>query len=156
MEIQINNQQRLVKISKKEIKSIVETILREETKKKFQNNFEISLNFVKDKKIKEINLKYLSKNSPTDVIAFALTEGKFKNIHPEVLGDIFISAETAVRQAKTYNQDLNQELILYLIHGMLHILKYDDIDPKKRKIMKEKEQDYLKKFKKLNIHLITK
>ncbi|MFC2140386.1 rRNA maturation RNase YbeY [Candidatus Auribacterota bacterium] len=151
MEIQINNRQRLVKLNQESIRTIVRTILKTETKKKYSDNFEISLNFVRDKAIQEINKKYLGKDSPTDVISFSMIEGELSSLYPDILGDVFISSETAIRQAQEYKFDLNSEMILYIVHGVLHLLKYDDIDPQKRKIMKRKERYYLKKFKLLKL-----
>lgn len=147
MQVQINSFQRRVKINKQAVSEITEKILRAEKKKDFREDFEISINFVNDRRIRAINKEYLGHDYFTDVISFALTEGEDTQFCPFALGDIFISIDTAQRQANLYETSLRDELLLYLIHGVLHILSYDDIDSENRKIMKRKENFYFKKFK---------
>lgn len=147
MQIQINSFQRRIKINKSNVCLVVEEIIRKEKQKDYRDDFEISINFVNDKRIRTINKQYLDHDCFTDVISFALSEGEDAFICPQVLGDIFISIDTAMRQAKMYNSSFADELLLYLVHGVLHILSYDDIEPENRKVMKKKENFYFKKFK---------
>jgi probable rRNA maturation factor len=101
---------------------------------------EITVSFVNDKLITKLNSKYLNSNSATDVLAFNLgsPNSKAKNI----FADIIISAETARRNSKIYKTTPAYELNLYSIHGVLHILGYNDHTPKELKIMREKETYY--------------
>ncbi len=154
MEIQINNRQKRINICQKTVKEVIERVIKNETKKHYRETFELSVNFVDDKEIQKINKAYLAKDTPTDVISFALTESAFSAVQPDVLGDIFISAQTAISQAQQYKTRLNHELLLYIIHGVLHILKCDDIDPGKRKIMQDKENFYLNTLKNLEEYLV--
>lgn len=133
---------------------------------------EITILFVNDGEIKRLNLRYLGKNNPTDVIAFDITEpfntefrklksyssasgGKTvkKNfIRANLFADIVISTDRAIANAKTFKTTPLYELYLYVIHGVLHILGYDDKRKIDRLIMR-KRQDYL--LKSLNLSPIT-
>lgn len=103
---------------------------------------EISLLFVDDDGIREINKKYLGRNYPTNVIAFSMTEGEFGDINPDILGDIIISVETAFRDAKSANIEFEEGLDYLMIHGILHLLGYDHETSKvDAKRMKKKEEE---------------
>ncbi|MGH7351161.1 MAG: rRNA maturation RNase YbeY, partial [Candidatus Methylomirabilales bacterium] len=69
-----------------------------------------------------------------DVLAFPQPQG-FASPGPHLLGDVVISVDTAARQAKAHGHSLNQELALLLIHGLLHLLGYDDSRPAARRRM---------------------
>lgn len=84
---------------------------------------------------------YLGKNCPTDVISFDISENK-----DEILADIIISTDTALRNAKIFNTVPIYELYLYVIHGVLHLIGYDDKRKKDRLIMQRKEEFLLKKL----------
>jgi probable rRNA maturation factor len=110
---------------------------------------EISLLFVDDNEIREINSRYLNRDYPTNVISFSLTEGEFGNINPNVLGDIVISVETAMKDADEAGIEFNDELEFLMIHGILHLLHYNHEDTSKDKAqkMKEKEQELFARLK---------
>lgn len=96
---------------------------------------ELSVTFVDDKKIKEMNKRYTNRNSITDVLSFGF-DGT-----PELMGDIYISLSQAERQKE---KDLLTELKLLTIHGILHLAGYDDDTVENIKTMRRKEQHYLK------------
>lgn len=106
---------------------------------------EISLLFVDNNEIREINKRYLNRDYPTNVITFSLTEGEFGNINPKVLGDIVISVETALKDAEEAGIELNEELEFLMIHGMLHLLNYnhENTNEDEVKKMEMKEQEVL-------------
>jgi probable rRNA maturation factor len=83
------------------------------------NDPEISVVFCDDPFIQALNLEYRGKNKPTDVLSFAQND-------PQVLGDIIISVPTAVRQAEAVGWPLENEIGLLGVHGLLHLLGYDD------------------------------
>ncbi len=98
--------------------------------------------FVDDEGIKDINNRYLNRNYPTNVIAFSMREGEFGDINPHILGDIVISAETALRDAEQENLPFEDELDYLMIHGILHLLGYDHEESESEsKRMKEKEKE---------------
>lgn len=102
---------------------------------------EISLNFVRDAEIRQLNRDYHGSDSYTDVLAFPLERSEKK-----IIADIVVSTDTAVRQAGEFNTSLRHEVYLYVIHGMLHICGYDDLAPGDRAVMRRKEREYLRKF----------
>jgi probable rRNA maturation factor len=108
---------------------------------------EISLLLVNDHQIREINKKYLKRDRPTNVISFAMTEGPFGGIHPEVLGDIIISVETAARDTLSGHIDFMDEVEFLLIHGLLHLLGYNhentDADTAEKMKKRERELFYM-------------
>lgn len=90
--------------------------------------------------IKNLNKKYFNKNTVTDVISFPLTDKFDKND----LGEIVVSLEEAVLRAKDYGNTWKEEFTLYLIHGILHLLGYEDSNLKNKKVMDQKQQEVLR------------
>jgi probable rRNA maturation factor len=90
---------------------------------------ELSLVIVDDAAIAEINRQYLHRPGPTNVISFAMREGQFAGVNPELLGDIVISAETARREAEAAGMPAEQRLVELLVHGVLHLFGYDHETP---------------------------
>lgn len=103
---------------------------------------EITICFINDSQIKELNLLYLAKDSPTDVIAFNNSDND-----REIFADIAISTDAALRNAGLFKTTPLYEVYLYIVHGVLHILGYDDSTVKQKKIMRKKEQFLLAKLK---------
>ncbi len=102
------------------------------------NTCQIQYIFCNDNTLLEINKKYLKHDSLTDIISF--------NYNEElgiIAGDIFISYERIVENAKTYHVSIRDELHRVIVHGVLHLLGYDDKTLKQKKIMREKENYYL-------------
>ena len=112
---------------------------------------EISLVFVDDEGITGINRQYLSRNYPTNVIAFSMNEGEFVDVNPNILGDIIISTETALRDAKAGDLSLEDEIDYLMIHGVLHLLGYDHELPGEAEEMKEKEKEIFFTLKKYHL-----
>ena len=110
---------------------------------------EISLTFVDDAGITEINRQYLGRDYPTNVIAFSMNEGDFGDVNPNILGDIIISTETAFRDAEAGDLSFEDELDYLIIHGVLHLLGYDHELPGEAEEMKGREKEIffaLKKY----------
>lgn len=90
-------------------------------------NSELSLSLVGDRAIRELNRRWRRKDEPTDVLSFpagALPRG---TPGPRPLGDVVISLDTGVRQAREYGRTLEEELLRYCAHGLLHLLGYDHV-----------------------------
>lgn len=102
-----------------------------------------------DATIQELNRTYRNEDKPTDVLSFAQEEGedfpKLPTVEgkPRLLGDIVISVETAERQAKQHGFNLEQELALLTVHGLLHLLGYEDETVEGTAEMRAKEREYL-------------
>ena len=107
----------------------------------------MSLLFTGNDEIQVINREYRDKDQPTDVISFAYHETEDFDIGPyDTLGDIVISLERVVEQAKEYNHSDKRELFYVLTHGILHLLGYDHIEEEDKKEMRAKEEEILGSF----------
>ena len=111
--------------------------------KMFKNKGGITLVLVDDKAIKKINSKWRKKNKTTDVISFAYLEGK-KMPLLGVIGDIFISMDTANRQAKEHKHSLEKELQILFTHGLLHVFGFDHQNYSQEKEMEKWAKKILK------------
>ncbi|MEJ5245017.1 MAG: rRNA maturation RNase YbeY [Bacteroidota bacterium] len=116
----------------KKIRRAVENALKGEK----INEAEISIVFMNNDDIRDINNRYLKHNWETDVISFPLEENPLS-------GEIYIGLEVAREQAKEYNVSLTNELSRLAIHGVLHIIGYDDATDIERNNMTKLENKYL-------------
>lgn len=111
-----------------------------------KNEYYLSLTVTTNDGIQVINNTYRGKNMPTDVISFAYNETE--NFGPvNVLGDIIISIDRVKEQAEDYGHSVEREFYYVLCHGMLHLLGYDHIEEKDKKIMRKREEEILNVFK---------
>lgn len=83
------------------------------------------MTIVGDRSIRTLNRDYLGRDKSTNVISFAMQEGEFGSINPDVLGDVVISADTAAREAEEAGESFLSRLYFLLLHGILHITGYD-------------------------------
>lgn len=88
---------------------------------------EVSVSFVDDEEIHELNKTYRDVDRPTDVLSFPMDEQL--SVDPPMLGDIVVSVPTAVRQAADYGHSLEREVGFLLVHGFLHLNGYDHDEP---------------------------
>lgn len=114
----------------------------------FSEPAEISVTFVDDERIRELNSMHRSIDSSTDVLSFPLGENGVYDKNMEtgacLLGDIVISVPTAVRQADTYGHTLQREIGFLTVHSMLHLLGYDHVNGGIEAVrMREKEEHVL-------------
>lgn len=86
---------------------------------------ELSVTVVGDRSIRTLNRDYLGRDKATNVISFAMQEGEFGALNPQLLGDVVISADTAAREAEEANETFWGRLCFLLLHGILHITGYD-------------------------------
>jgi probable rRNA maturation factor len=107
---------------------------------------EITVCLVNNRYIRNLNLKYRGEDNPTDVIAFNLG-GEDKKSSDPVIADIIISTETAISNSRLFKTSAIYELLLYVVHGLLHILGYKDKNPRQQKIMQDKAEKILKFWK---------
>jgi len=98
---------------------------------------------VDDEKIHEINREYRNVDRPTDVISFALEDDKTMTSEVRILGDIYVSIDTARRQAYEYYNTEKEELRFLIIHGLLHLLGYDHMNESDEKEMMSLEEEVL-------------
>lgn len=105
---------------------------------------EVSVTFVGDEEIRELNIQYRQKDKSTDVLSFPLGD-----TNPEtgavMLGDVIISAETAMRQAESLDQSFEREAAFLTVHSMLHLLGYDhETSVSDEEIMFRKQREIMK------------
>jgi len=110
----------------------------------------LSFVFVDDRRIKALNKKYLKRSYATDVLAFDLRESlggpKVRRKSNELHGEVVISTDTVLRHAKTFKVARHRELTLCVIHGILHLLGYDDHGASQIRKMRQKETQLLALF----------
>lgn len=117
----ISNRQRKVSVDSGRLREVAHFVLEELG---FEEA-ELSVLVVSDRRIEQLNRQYLGRNRPTDVLAFSQWEGGGARLDPAWLGDVVISAETAEEEAARRGVELNRELDLLLVHGILHLVGYD-------------------------------
>ncbi len=140
MDVVIDNSQEKIEIDDSVyglIEKVVLECLRLEEK---GLDYEISLTFVDDEEIKELNNEYRNVNKSTDVLSFPLDENEFDIPGNTLLGDIIISAETAKRQSKEYGHSLEREIAYLTAHSMFHLMGYDHMKEEEKQIMRDKEK----------------
>ena len=107
----------------------------------FAQKGEINVSFITDARIKRLNYRFHGRDFATDVLAFDLSRTK-----EELIADIYISADTALKNSRIFSAYPERELMLYVIHGLLHIAGYHDHKARDVKAMRRKEEFYLKKI----------
>ena len=143
MRIIITNTQKKIKLNKKKIKLIAFKTLQALAQ---PEEAQVALSFVTRYRIKKANSKYFCKDRVTDVIALSYDDSMASNIHEGYLGDILICPSVANINARLYGNTFFTELSLYIIHGILHLLGYDDTSSKAEIKMRKKEQEILKRI----------
>ena len=98
---------------------------------------DVSIIFCSDNYILDINLKYLQHDYFTDIITFDYCEGD------KISGDLFISIDSVRENAVTYGATFEEELNRVMVHGILHLIGYDDHTKAEQKMMRQKENYYL-------------
>ena len=140
MEVQIGNRQDNHRISEKKIRQTANAILNALD----YPEAELSILIVDDQQITQLNRQYLNREGPTNVIAFAMRQGQFADIAPNLLGDVVISADTAQREAQSAGISMQDRFDQLLIHGTLHLLGYDHENTKaEARKMEEKTNELL-------------
>jgi len=135
--IHIADEQSFWTIDARRLRLAVERILAEAS----ISRAEVSVALVDDPTIQKLNQRYLRHDWPTDVLSFVLERSA-----DHLDGQIVVSAETARGEAARYGWSADDELLLYVIHGALHLVGYDDTTPERQAAMREKEQTSLEHF----------
>lgn len=146
MKIRMSQQQKTSSLSpalKEQIKRAVKLSL---LRMRRTFHYEISLTFVDDGQIQSLNRDYRGKDAPTDVLSFAFEEGPALtgDLSGEpLLGEIIISVERALEQARTYDHSFEREMVFLTVHGMLHLLGLDHIEDEERCHMEKVQKDIM-------------
>ncbi|MBK5462658.1 MULTISPECIES: rRNA maturation RNase YbeY [unclassified Peribacillus] len=133
--------------------NLVESILQFAAKKEnIEEDTELSVTFVDNRRIQEINKEYRHKDAATDVISFALEEMGEDEVEiigaemPRMLGDIIISIERTKEQAEEYGHSFDRELGFLALHGFLHLLGFDHMTEEDEKVMFTKQKEILEEY----------
>src|SRR3954453_16087818 len=127
--------QEVVPIDRRHVREVARAVLEGEG----VADYEISLAFVDNPTIHRLNQRYLGHDEPTDVLSFPLSEPGAARLG----GELVLGAEVARAQAAARGHDVQAELALYVIHGLLHLCGYDDHDGEGRAAMRQRERHYL-------------
>lgn len=143
MDIYIDNRQDKVKLDSN-IYEVLEEAIKESLLLEGRHlNYEISISFVDNEEIRELNREYRNIDRETDVLSFPLEEDE--SIVPiPLLGDIIISVEKALEQSIEYGHSLLREICYLTVHSMFHLLGYDHMEEDEKKIMRSKEKQVMK------------
>jgi probable rRNA maturation factor len=160
----IDNRQRKIQVTQEletTIKDIIEYTLREE--KLFIDN-EVSVIFIDNKEIKEINLEQRKINEVTDVLSFPMLHYPNNKVFKEVylnyefdqsdlfegrliIGDVALSLERAKEQSEEFGHTFTRECAYLTVHSILHLLGYDHMEESQKEVMRKREEDILNNFK---------
>jgi len=134
-QIEIANQQDELTFAPAAVRELLRLALEEQ-----KMEAELSVAVVGDEQMRELNAKFLGRNGPTDVLAFPYEKGPDR-----ICGEIVVNASEAVRQAQHRPHSAEDELLLYVVHGLLHLIGYEDNDPRKRQTMRQRERLILRR-----------
>ena len=158
--IYTDNRQEKIEVTEelvKELEHTIEFALKEE---EVNIPFEISLLFVDNDEIREINNETRNIDKETDVLSFPMLDypkdKAFKDVYKNyefdetymdgeelVLGDIVLSLEKALEQSKEYNHSFKREASYLVVHSVLHLLGYDHMEEEEKKVMRKREEEIL-------------
>jgi probable rRNA maturation factor len=137
IEIQVTNEQQTIPVPDERLRLVVRKILDDEGIR----HASISIAVVDDCAIHALNRQYLEHDYPTDVLSFLLERDGDR-----IEGEIVTSADTALANAEQFGWSAEDELLLYVIHGTLHLAGYDDQSDDARGEMRARERHYLAQF----------
>jgi probable rRNA maturation factor len=147
MEIILDDRQDKIKISKELLNKINDIIVECLHYEGYDDNYEVSLSFVDNEEIHQLNRDFRGVDRATDVLSFPLLTDDFDiEIEEESLGDIVISLERAFEQSIDYNHSFEREVCFLVCHSMFHLLGYDHDTEENTKEMREKEEYILNKL----------
>lgn len=138
MKVYIDNRQSSMELSAV-LREMFEKVIKESLLVEGKSlNYEISLSFVTSDEIRELNKMYRGIDSETDVLSFPM--GEMFNVDLPMLGDIIISVDKAMEQARDLGHSLERELAYLTAHSMFHLMGYDHIQEDDKRLMRSKEK----------------
>lgn len=133
--VDVENIHPSISVGKSKVVDVINSILKEEG----VECKHINVIFVDDPYISRLNREFLGREGPTDVMAFLLgDEGE------RIEGEIYVSLDRAWDQAEEYGVELEEEIHRLVIHGVLHLLGYEDRSLREKTLMTQKQEGYLK------------
>ena len=147
--LSIRNRQRSQPIDAPLLRRITKTFLREDLD---IHSYELGIHLLDAEEMAAINETFLQHQGSSDVITLDHAESDgHKTTHPgpgsrHLHGEIFLSVPDAMRQAREFKTNWQGEVIRYVIHGLLHLMGHDDIEPAARRSMKRMENQFVKRM----------
>lgn len=142
--VNIIDQQSSLKIDVRQMQQITEHVILGEG----QSCEEVNVYFVETETICELHEQFFQDPSPTDCISFPLDDEESPY---RILGEVFVCPATAIAYAAQHQVDCLEETILYLVHGLLHLMGYDDLTQKDRIQMTRAQTKHMETLKNLNL-----
>ncbi|CCL34634.1 rRNA maturation RNase YbeY [Clostridioides difficile] len=148
MDLILDDRQDKLEVSEELIEKVKDIIIECLDYEGYDDNYEVSLSFVDNKEIHELNREYRGVDRVTDVLSFPLLSDDFEDVEleEESLGDIVVSLERALEQSIEYNHSFEREVCFLICHSMFHLLGYDHDTDENTKEMREKEEHILNKL----------
>lgn len=140
-EISVVDRQSRIPIDPDAVRSLVQSVLAAEG---VEASVEVA--FVDDETIADLHLRFLDIPGPTDVITFPLEDDDEVHGGPRELGEVVVSTDTALRQGPEYGVDPLEEALLYVVHGVLHLLGHDDREEADAAHMAERQRALLDRW----------
>lgn len=144
MNVVIVNRQRTKKLNARFLKQVVGELLAELE----ITEAELGIALVGKKEMARVNWDFLQHEGSTDVITFdhSVPNSQPTSGHPQLHGELFICVDDAVLQARKFSTTWQAEVVRYVVHGVLHLLGYDDLRPQLRRSMKQAENRLLRRL----------
>lgn len=146
MNVYIDNRQDKIKVGVA-LENIIESVIDEcLSVEEMSKDVEVSVSFVDNNEIRELNRDYRNVDAVTDVLSFPMNED-FEEPLSKILGDIVISLERALEQSVVYGHTIEREVAYLTAHSMFHLLGYDHMTDEDKILMREKEKQVMKNLK---------
>lgn len=149
MIVNVSDQQLALKISIDEVQRLVDRVISNEG----QHCDEVNIYFVDTPTICQLHEEFFQDPSPTDCMTFPMDEEEEEDFHYRILGEVFVCPATAIAYAAQHKIDPYEETTLYIIHGLLHLMGFDDLEEEDCQLMRQAEARHMQELKKLNLQL---
>ncbi|MEW6305368.1 MAG: rRNA maturation RNase YbeY [Verrucomicrobiota bacterium] len=139
-ELVLRNRQRVRPVNVSFLREVTEVAVGDLLK---LSSFEICVHLVGSREMARLNEQFLQHEGDTDVITFDYNEPRQSS---RIAGEIFVCVDVALRQAKEFHTTWQAEIVRYVVHGVLHLLGHDDLEPAARRRMKREENALLRRL----------
>lgn len=146
MELWIDNRQSIYPVDEALMGEVERAVKMSLQMERNSLDYEVSVSFVNNEEIHELNRDYRGVDRPTDVLSFQMDEEEIYGEMDVVLGDIVISMEKAMEQAEDFGHSLMREVVYLTVHSMFHLMGYDHMNEEEKKEMRGKEKAVLKEL----------
>jgi len=143
IEVLFDNRQNFMEVTDENMNAIEKAISTTIETEQAEGNFEVSVSFVTNEEIRELNKIYRNVDCETDVLSFPMDDEE--DVEGVImLGDVILSTEKIIEQAAEFGHSLEREMIYLTVHSMLHLLGYDHIGYDEKEEMRTREKEVMK------------